>query len=64
MAKKKYYYCIVNRENGKLLLNNYILPIYHYKYSAERECKHLLKYMVAKIEIDKLEDLIIKTKQF
>lgn len=38
MARQKYYYAIVNKENGNMILEDAKLPIYYNKKVAKRIC--------------------------
>lgn len=65
MAKRKYFYVIVNKENGELEDTFQYLPIYKKKKYA-KDCMVMdeipkSEFIIHKIEIEKLMDLIIKT---
>jgi len=62
MGKQKYCYVIVNKENGSLLINSVVLPIYWRKNVASVICKEFNNYIVHKIELDKIERLILSSK--
>lgn len=61
MSKRKYYYAIVNKENGGLLVAKASLPIYWVKEIAIHEAKKYEGYVVSKLPIDSLERLILKS---
>ncbi len=61
MAKEKYYYIVVNKENDKMLLSSSRLPIFWNKKIAQKvadEFSAKITYVVRKIVAWELESLI------
>lgn len=59
MAKRKYCYAIVKKDNAALLLDCGRLPIYWNKKVATERCKDFKGYCVQPILLDKMEDIIL-----
>lgn len=63
MAKSKYCYVIVNKENGNLLVESTKLPIFWNKTLAkERQLNFGDKFTVCRIELANIEKLILSSK--
>jgi len=62
MAKKKYYYAVVKKENGNLLVSDGKLPIYWNKKVAQEMAKEFRDYCVTRISVDNLERSILYSK--
>jgi len=62
MAKAKYYYGIVNKENGSMLVEDGKLPFYWNRKVAKERCEGFSKYCVVKMELETINDLILKAK--
>lgn len=60
MANNKYYYAIVNKENGKLLLDEGRLPIYYNKSVAKDTAKNFTDYVVHPILIEGFDYAIFR----
>ncbi len=67
MAKKKYYYAIVEKENGNLYQDSGRLPIFFDKQVAKELISEFNictdTYMIHPISINGLEDLILGIKR-
>jgi hypothetical protein len=60
MSTQKYYYVIVEKENGKMILEDAKLPIYYNKKVAKEVCKNWgSKYCVHPIIAEKLNHFIL-----
>lgn len=59
MAKSKYYYAIVNRYNGKPLIEDKKMPIYFNKEVCIKRVKLFPKYAVVRIPIDPLDKMLL-----
>ena len=62
MSKLKYHYCIVNKENGYMLIQDGKLPMYWMKKLAQEECKNFTGYVVVRIPVDSIQKLILSSK--
>ncbi len=64
MAKSKYCYVIANEENGNMLVEDGKLPIYWSKKVAkERQLLFGDKYVVHKIELATIENIVLSSKR-
>ena len=64
MAKSKYCYVIVDKENGNMLLEDGKLPFYwNKKVAKQRQSLFGNKWIVCQIELSDIEEVIIY-KQF
>jgi len=69
MAKQKYYYIIVRKDNGEFAITFSTLPIFRYKQNAlifgnDNLGRYWRKvYTIQKIKISDLENLILKSKK-
>jgi DNA/RNA endonuclease G (NUC1) len=59
---QKYYYAVVHKETGKLLVESNRLPIYWLKSEAEKRAKSFQDFIVQPVDIEKLERLILSHK--
>jgi len=59
MAKRKYCYVIVNKENGNMLVEDNKLPFYWDKEVAKRRCLDFNTHLVQKIVLEDIENLIL-----
>jgi hypothetical protein len=57
----KYFYAIVNKNNGNLLLADSKLPIYWNKKVAQDFAKYHKGFVVARIPISDLNQIILQT---
>lgn len=61
---KNYCYVIVNKENGKMLIEDCKLPIYWNKaVCKERQVEFNGDYVVHRLELSDIESLIIKSSK-
>lgn len=63
MAKAKYCYAILKKDNGSMLIEDKKLPIYWNKKVAQDVCKKLTGYCVHPVVLDKLEIILLRSKQ-
>lgn len=61
MAKSKYCYGIVKKDNGQMLLDTEKLPIYWNKKVAQSVCKNFTGYCVHPVILEKLESFLLTT---
>lgn len=64
--KSKYCYIIVSQENGSMLLEDGKLPIYWNREVAKERLRRFVfryNYVIHKIELADIENLILKSKQ-
>jgi len=61
----KYYYIIVNKENGKPLIESSQLPIFWLKTVAQERLKDFdsKKYVIHRLLRGDIEDLILKSRK-
>lgn len=57
MSKPKYYYAVVNKENGRLLTEDHKLPFYWIKRIAQETVKKFNGYIVIRVNIEDIENL-------
>jgi len=62
MGKQIYFYIIVKKDNGEMLVKDYRLSFYWHKDSAKRECEYYKGYCVVKMKLETINDLILKSK--
>lgn len=62
MRNNKYCYVIAHQETGELLVNSGTLPFYWKRDVAKDVCKGFKNYVVHKIELSKIEDLVLSSK--
>ena len=69
MAKQKYYYAIVRKDNGSFPTISALLPIYWLKKVAKYDAFRLFgmswnsTYVIQKISVSDLEAIILKSKK-
>ena len=63
MAKAKYYYGIVNKENGTMLLEDGKLPFYWNRKIAKERCAGFSKYCVVRLDLETINNLILKSER-
>lgn len=59
MPKQKYYYAVVHKETGKLLLRNSQLPIFWSRNVAHSVAKSWHDYIVQPVSLNSLHKLIL-----
>lgn len=64
MAKQKYCYIIVDKENGKASMDGANLPIYWDKKAAIKRQREISNELVVqKLELSLLEDMILRSNK-
>lgn len=60
MAKQKYCYAIVHKENGRLLVDDAVLPIYWNREVARSTAKKHVGYIAHPVNLEELHRFILK----
>lgn len=63
MSKSKYYYAIVDKENGNMLLEDGKLPFYWNKGIAKERCINFYGYVVHKLSLSEIESMILHSRK-
>jgi hypothetical protein len=63
MSKSKYFYIIVDKENGQMLLEDGKLPFYWNKKIAKERCVSFDGYVVHKLLLSEIETMILQSKK-
>jgi len=61
MSKQKYYYAVVKKDNGNLLLEGHKLPFYWLKKIAKETADKFEGYIVTRINLCDIEKLILSS---
>lgn len=62
MSKKKYYYAVVKKETGILLLEDHKLPFYWLKSIAKETARDNGSYCVVRVDIETIQAAILSGK--